>query len=43
MFGRLELVAAAIENFVAAVEGREDSPYVRQYLERLDQLRRHSE
>lgn len=43
LFGRRELVRTAIENFAAAVEGREDSPYVRQYLERLDQLRRRSE
>jgi hypothetical protein len=43
LFGRGELVGAAIENFAAAIEGREDSPYVRHYLERLDQLRRHSE
>ena len=43
LFGRRELVRTAIENFAAAVEGREDSPHVRQYLERLDQLRRRSE
>ena len=43
LFGRTQLVRAAIQNYAAAIEGREDSPYVEQYLERLDQLRRLSE
>jgi len=33
-------LAAAIANYEAAVEGREDSPLVQQFAERLEQLRR---
>jgi len=40
LFGRPDRVAAAIENYQAAVEGREDNPAVRRYVERLDQIRK---
>ena len=40
LFGRPDLIAAAIENYQAAVEGREDNPAVRRYVERLDQIRK---
>ena len=40
LFGEPGLVEYAIRNYQAVVEGREDDPNVRQYVERLEQLRR---
>jgi hypothetical protein len=43
LFGQPQFVSAAIENYQAAVEGREDDPAVRTYMERLGQLRRQNQ
>ena len=39
-FGVPGRLAAGIENYQLAVEGRQDSPLVRKYVERLEQLER---
>ncbi len=40
LFGEEDAARAAMVNYEAAIQGREDSPYIRQYAERLEQLRR---
>jgi hypothetical protein len=40
LLGKPGVAAAAERNYAVAIEGREDSPYVTQYRERLDQLQR---
>ncbi len=40
LFGEEGMLAAAERNYAVAIEGREDSPFVAQYRERLEQLRR---
>ncbi len=40
LLGEPDVLQYAIRNYEAAVEGREDSPFAQQYVERLKQLRR---
>jgi len=40
LFGLPELLPVAVRNYEAAIEGREDSPFVRTYVERSQQLRK---
>ncbi|MFQ5490003.1 MAG: hypothetical protein ACE5GE_04710 [Phycisphaerae bacterium] len=40
LFGDPKLAVVAMRNYEAAIQGREKSPFVTQYVERLDQIRR---